>query len=79
MTIVCFSDVNECKMDSENDCTQMCTNTEGSYECSCISGYSKMGTNCIGTYTPIESCRHFVDSVLKCVFINENHSIFIQI
>ena len=45
------SDMNECKLNTTNDCAQMCTNTEGSYECSCMSGYFKMGPNCAGMYT----------------------------
>lgn len=35
----CFlSDVDEC-IPSLNVCDQLCTNTQGSYECSCMAGY----------------------------------------
>ena len=30
-------DINECEQDAE--CSQICTNTEGSYKCSCRDGY----------------------------------------
>ena len=30
-------DINECQQDAE--CSQICTNTEGSYKCSCRDGY----------------------------------------
>ena len=36
--LVLLSDVNECA--GENDCEQLCTNTEGSYECGCDDGYT---------------------------------------
>ncbi|CAB4007043.1 low-density lipo receptor-related 4 isoform X1 [Paramuricea clavata] len=42
-------DINEC--DTIGKCSQVCTNTEGSYKCSCKSGYvlSPNGRNCIPT------------------------------
>ena len=46
-----FVDVNECKNDSDNDCDEFngnCTNTIGSYICSCKPGYSGNGIICIG-------------------------------
>ena len=33
-----FADVNECAEDTDN-CAQICTDTDGSYVCSCASGY----------------------------------------
>ena len=43
-------DIDECS--EYNDCHQMCTNTEGSYECSCDPGFMLTGDNrtCTGTY-----------------------------
>ena len=44
-----YSDINECSGGSHG-CSQICTNTIGSYTCSCNSGY-RLGSNgrtCIG-------------------------------
>lgn len=38
-------DADECVYDET--CSQICTNTEGSFKCSCVSGYQQNGTNCI--------------------------------
>ncbi|KAI3847025.1 hypothetical protein MKX03_018204 [Papaver bracteatum] len=44
-------DINECKDDNSNRCTSICTNTIGSYNCSCPDGISgdgrKDGSGCI--------------------------------
>ena len=44
-----ISDVNECQT-SNGGCEQVCTNTVGSFECSCNPGFnvSSDGANCIG-------------------------------
>ena len=45
-------DIDECSM--ANDCDMengICTNTNGSYKCSCVSGYSGDGFNCTGKIT----------------------------
>ena len=44
-----YTDINECQT-SNGDCEQICTNTVGSFECSCITGFSLSsgGVNCIG-------------------------------
>ena len=34
----CITDINECAMFNGN-CSQVCTNTDGGYECSCSAGY----------------------------------------
>ena len=41
-------DIDECT--GENDCGHTCTNTHGSYECSCLTGYelSEDGKSCSG-------------------------------
>jgi len=41
-----FIDINECNITSP--CQQTCTNTLGSYQCSCNSGYTVDGTRCNG-------------------------------
>ena len=51
-TLLCI-DINECNEDS--DCDQLCTNTNGSYYCSCNEGYSLKadGKSCKGIYKHI--------------------------
>lgn len=39
-----FSDFNECSI--EGICDQICTNTPGSYTCSCVSGYKAVKNRC---------------------------------
>ena len=34
-----YIDINECTADTD-DCDQVCTNTDGSFTCSCNSGYT---------------------------------------
>ncbi|CAH0551681.1 unnamed protein product [Brassicogethes aeneus] len=43
-------DANECELDGS--CAQICTNTLGSFTCSCVSGYELNGTNCIAVNAP---------------------------
>ena len=47
-------DINECDEGSHN-CEHICTNTVGSFECSCNSGYrlDDNGRNCLGRYSAI--------------------------
>ena len=49
---VCFfkTDFDECKDPKRNECHKKakCTNTEGSYNCTCIDGYVGNGTLCQG-------------------------------
>ena len=47
--ICLFSDINECDDDTD-DCEQICTNTEGSFYCSCMNGFilDDNGKNCTG-------------------------------
>ena len=42
-----YEDLNECKTDN-GGCEHICTNTEGSFQCSCNDGYTLQsdGTNC---------------------------------
>ena len=47
-------DINECDEGSHN-CKHICTNTAGSFECSCNIGYrlDDDGRNCLGRYPAI--------------------------
>ena len=49
-TLFYFLDINECHVDN-GGCSQICTNTEGSFECFCREGYilDGDGKNCLGT------------------------------
>ncbi|XP_076894075.1 wall-associated receptor kinase-like 22 [Bidens hawaiensis] len=40
-------DINECASSSTNDCEFYCTNTPGSYKCSCPNGYLLRGNSCL--------------------------------
>ena len=47
----CFSrvDIDECKLNTDEcDITALCNNTEGSYQCTCNSGYQGTGLICAG-------------------------------
>ena len=37
--IVLFLDIDECAKHEDNDCEQLCLNTDGSYVCNCSSGF----------------------------------------
>ena len=39
-------DINECE--NASPCQQICTNTGGSFQCSCRSGYTVNGSRCDG-------------------------------
>ena len=45
-----FTDMDECASPASNECdpNALCTNTEGSYVCRCLSGYIGDGANCTG-------------------------------
>ena len=49
--IIHATDIDECA-NGVDGCTQMCSNTNGSYSCSCMSGYrlSSDGHRCNGEY-----------------------------
>ena len=44
----CHVDINECEGDDSNNCHENanCTNTDGSYTCSCNPGYTGDGVTC---------------------------------
>ena len=47
-----ITDGNECASSETNECdpNALCTNTEGSYVCRCLSGFQGDGRNCTGKY-----------------------------
>ena len=38
---MCITDIDECQTNN-GGCNQTCTNTDGSFECSCVTGYILM-------------------------------------
>ena len=49
-----FSDIDECASGTDNcDANAVCTNTHGSFTCTCRSGYSGDGDTCTG-----KPCMH---------------------
>ena len=51
-TTLLLSDINECD-EGIDDCDHNCTNTEGSFDCSCMNGYKLDSdqSNCTGKYS----------------------------
>jgi len=47
----CVSELNECSDPALNTCSQTCTNTVGSFTCSCLDGYQLAGNVCQGRTT----------------------------
>ena len=45
-------DLDECAV-NKGGCDQVCTNTQGSYQCSCNPGYTKSGHRCHGIFTVV--------------------------
>ena len=79
--VFCILDVDECASDNECHVNAQCTNTDGSYTCSCRDGYDGDGKNCIGerlcnaiaffaVYHFVKSCflwRFCFSTALKCL------------
>ena len=53
-----ISDVDECERSDANGCDSnaLCTNTEGSYVCRCLRGFSGDGRSCLGKLLVTEDC-----------------------
>ena len=62
-------DINECDEGSHN-CKHNCTNTAGSFECSCNSGYrlDDNGRNCLGRYPAIAGL-HVAVAIIVAVHV----------
>ena len=59
-------DVNECDSPTLNPCAQICTDTIGSFECSCNPGFTKDGHNCIGNVNRIGHIQVVRSMFLVC-------------
>ncbi|KAJ7327683.1 Growth arrest-specific [Desmophyllum pertusum] len=57
----CVTDINECAV-SNGGCDLQCTNTPGSYQCSCYLGYTQHGHTC----RDINECQTLVPSPCSC-------------
>ncbi|XP_052772015.1 fibrillin-2-like isoform X1 [Mya arenaria] len=55
-------DLNECLDVLTHDCAQICTNMNGSYECSCRTGFNQNGQKC----TDIDECQGLRGCEQKC-------------
>ncbi len=60
-----FSDIDECTLGTHNcDINGQCSNTVGSFTCSCNTGYAGDGVNCAGKYRItrfIRPCWYFLE------------------
>ena len=48
MCVCMFVDIDECSSDHQCDSSATCYNTDGSYTCTCDSGYTGDGRTCKG-------------------------------
>ena len=56
LVVPILSDIDECSTSSDLCHPQaVCTNTDGSYTCMCVSGYTGDGQNCSGKQSHVES------------------------
>ena len=83
MCIYIYIDINECETDHNGGCDHICTNTNGSYYCTCQNGYDLMKDNssCAGMnemviiaktdsieyYQTLMSVRMIMEGVIKIV------------
>ncbi|KAK6630731.1 hypothetical protein RUM44_002900 [Polyplax serrata] len=64
-------DLDECETDGS--CDQICQNTQGSFSCSCISGYKKDGTRCLAQNVPTDeppSILYSSSSDIGLIYLN---------
>ena len=60
-----FADVNECQNGEHNcDVNAQCNNTFGSFNCTCLQGYSGIGVNCSGKLRLHSFLYTFPDALL---------------
>lgn len=64
-----FTDIDECNVGTHN-CSQVCTNTGGSFDCSCQIGNSGTGNNCTGEVLYLR-----VYCTLICLFVSSSHNV----
>ena len=65
MCVVLRADINECESNDSNNCDEnaQCTNTDGSYICTCNPGYSGDGVSCtskLATTLLAILCTYFI-------------------
>ena len=67
--LLLFLDINECE-DDNGGCSHNCTNTDGSFECSCNDGYEldNNGATCLGTHV-IFDVQHMMLHHIVCLSI----------
>ena len=68
-----ITDFNECELDMDQCAINAtCSNTEGSYECSCNTGFTGDGTLCCMWLIDIGRllCTSFITMSMKRVFID---------
>ena len=65
------TDIDECANDTLNNCSPnaTCTNTNGSYTCTCDTGYVGDGFICVGMYQYVYICliRVWLVSMCTCI------------
>ena len=76
---IVFLDVDECSSGRHNCSTKaVCTNTEGSYNCTCKEGYTGDGRNCSGELMDVNLFLKIQDSSCNVTqlgldYLNFNH------
>ena len=73
LSTIAVADFNECNDTSNNKCDHICTNTNGSYECSCRTGYELDKTNnvsCIGKNYHFVKIKHLCTIVFTSIVLN---------
>jgi len=68
-TLLLILDIDECKTDN-GGCNQNCTNTPGSYHCSCLDGYEMMDDNhtCSGKLTATPGTQQSSSAVYTSLY-----------
>ncbi|KAJ8961610.1 hypothetical protein NQ314_005912 [Rhamnusium bicolor] len=64
-------DADECELD--DSCAQLCINTQGSFECSCESGYHPNGTDCVAINNWITENWYFLDDQREVILVCNRH------
>ena len=63
-----LSDVDECAGTNRCDANAECENTDGSYNCSCITGYEGDGFQCTGKIDKKTPGKNKIFTLLFCAF-----------
>ena len=66
-----LKDIDECIVNNNGGCDQNCTNTIGSFECSCTDGYYLMSdTSCVGKVFLLIRRLLFLSDINECAINN---------